>query len=46
MKQFWNISQNAEDKKERMLALEHYQQCHIDMMAMLKEGEYVLERHC
>ena len=28
-----------------MQALEHYRQCHIDMMAMLKDGGYVLERH-
>jgi transcriptional regulator len=44
MKQFWNISQNAQDNKEKMQALEHYRQCHIDMMAMLKEGEYALEQ--
>jgi hypothetical protein len=45
MRQFWNISQNAQDNKEKMQALEHYRQCHIDMMAMLKDGGYVLERH-
>jgi hypothetical protein len=28
-----------------MQALENYRQCHIDMMAMLKDGGYVLERH-
>jgi hypothetical protein len=39
------ISQNAQDNKEKMQALEHYRQCHIDMMAMLKDGGYVLERH-
>jgi orotate phosphoribosyltransferase-like protein len=26
MKQFWNISQNAQDNKEKMQALEHYRQ--------------------
>jgi hypothetical protein len=45
MRQFWNISQNAQDNKEKMQALEHYRQFHIDMMAMLKDGGYVLERH-
>jgi orotate phosphoribosyltransferase-like protein len=44
MKQFWNISQNAQDNKEKMQALEHYRQCHIDMMAMLRDGGYALER--
>jgi hypothetical protein len=39
------IPQNAQDNKEKMQALEHYRQCHIDMMAMLKDGGYVLERH-
>jgi hypothetical protein len=39
------ISQNAQDNKEKMQALEHYRQCHIDMMAILKDGGYVLERH-
>jgi hypothetical protein len=39
------ISQNAQDNKEKMQALEHYRQCHIDMMAMLKDGGDVLERH-
>jgi hypothetical protein len=39
------IPQNAQDNKEKMQALEHYRQCHIDMMAKLKDGGYVLERH-
>ena len=39
------ISQNAQDNKEKMQTLEHYRQCHIDMMAMLKDGGDVLERH-
>jgi hypothetical protein len=39
------ISQNAQDNKEKIQALEHYRQCHIDMMAMLKDGGDVLERH-
>ena len=39
------ISQNAQDNKEKMQAIEHYRQCHIDMMAMLKDGGDVLERH-
>jgi hypothetical protein len=37
MRQFWNISQYAQDNEEKMQALEHYSQCHIDMMAMLKD---------
>ena len=44
MKQFWNISQNAPDNKEKMRALEYYRQCHIDMMAMLRDGGYNLEQ--
>jgi orotate phosphoribosyltransferase-like protein len=45
MKQFWDISQNAQDNREKMQALEHYRQCHIDMLAMLRDGGYALERH-
>ena len=29
IKQFWDISQKAEDNKEKMQALDHYLDCHM-----------------
>jgi orotate phosphoribosyltransferase-like protein len=43
MKEYWNIAQTTSDNKEKMQALEHYRQTHIDMMAMLQGGGSNLE---
>jgi hypothetical protein len=45
MKEYWNIAQTTSDNKEKMLALEHYRDAHIDMMAMLQGGGSILEKY-
>jgi IS30 family transposase len=35
MKLCWNIAQNSQDNKEKMMALEHYRQFYMDMLAMI-----------
>ena len=44
MKQFWNISQNAHDNKEKMQALENYVKCHRGLCSFLWEGGGKLEQ--
>lgn len=43
IREFWNISQKAQDNKEKMQALEHYLDCHKGLCIMLKEGGEKLE---
>ena len=45
MKEYWNIAQTTSDNKEKMRALEHYRDAHIDMMAMLQGGGSNLENY-
>jgi hypothetical protein len=35
VKEYWNISQKAEDNREKMQALEHYLDCHAKLCSML-----------
>lgn len=39
IKQYWNISQNAQDNKEKIQALERYLDCHVQLWALLYGGE-------
>ena len=39
IKQYWNISQEADDNKEKIQALEHYLDCHITLWAMFYGGK-------
>jgi hypothetical protein len=39
IKQYWDISQKAQDNKEKMQALEHYLDCHIKLWTLLYGGE-------
>ena len=35
IKEYWNISQKAEDNREKMQALEHYLDCHAKLFSLL-----------
>jgi hypothetical protein len=35
VKEYWNISQKAEDNREKMQALEQYLKCHVELCNML-----------
>jgi hypothetical protein len=35
VKEYWNISQKAEDNREKMQALEQYLKCHVELCSML-----------
>jgi transcriptional regulator len=39
IKQYWDISQKAQDNKEKIQALEHYLDCHIQLWTLLHGGE-------
>ena len=39
IKQYWDISQKAQDNKEKILALEHYLDSHIQLWTLLYGGE-------
>jgi IS30 family transposase len=39
IKEYWDISQNAKDNKEKIQALEHYLDCHIRLWTLLYGGE-------
>ena len=39
IKQFWDISQKAEDNKEKMQALDHYLDSHIQLWMLLYGGQ-------
>ena len=39
IKQYWDISQKAQDNKEKMQALEHYLDCHQLLWTLLYGGE-------
>jgi transcriptional regulator len=39
IKQYWDISQKAQDNKEKMQALEHYLECHQLLWTLLYGGE-------
>jgi hypothetical protein len=39
IKQYWDISQKAQDNKEKMQALEHYLECHRILWTLLYGGE-------
>jgi hypothetical protein len=39
IKQYWDISQKAQDNKEKIQALEHYLDCHIQLRTLLYGGE-------
>jgi hypothetical protein len=44
IKEYWDISQNAQDNKEKIQALEHYLDCHITLWTLLYGGEDRLVR--
>ena len=39
IKQYWDISQKAQDNKEKILALEHYLDCHQLLWTLLYGGQ-------
>ena len=39
IKQYWDISQKAQDNKEKIQALEHYLDCHHQLWTLLYGGE-------
>ena len=39
IKQYWNISQNAQDNKEKIQALEHYLDCHVTLWSLYYGGQ-------
>jgi hypothetical protein len=39
IKQYWDISQKAQDNKEKIQALEHYLDCHLQLWSLLYGGE-------
>ena len=39
IKQYWEISQKAQDNKEKIQALEHYLDCHKQLWTVLYGGE-------
>lgn len=39
IKQYWDISQKAQDNKEKIQALEHYLECHQQLWTLLYGGE-------
>jgi IS30 family transposase len=39
IKQYWEISQKAQDNKEKIQALEHYLDCHKQLWTLLYGGE-------
>ena len=39
IKQYWDISQKAQDNKEKIQALEHYLDCHTQLWTLLYGGE-------
>jgi hypothetical protein len=39
IKQYWDISQKAQDNKEKIQALEHYLDCHKQLWTLLYGGE-------
>ena len=39
IKQYWAISQKAQDNKEKIQALEHYLDCHTQLWTLLYGGE-------
>jgi predicted transcriptional regulator len=39
IKQYWDISQKAQDNKEKIQALEHYLDCHTRLWTLLYGGE-------
>jgi hypothetical protein len=39
IKQYWDISQKAQDNKEKIQAIEHYLGCHIKLWTLLYGGE-------
>jgi hypothetical protein len=44
IKQYWDISQKAQDNKEKIQALEHYLDCHIKLWTLLYGGEDYMVR--
>ena len=45
IKQYWDISQKAQDNKEKMQALEHYLECHRILWTLLYGGEDCMVRN-
>jgi hypothetical protein len=45
IKQFWDISQKAQDNKEKIQALEHYLDCHKILWTLLYRGEDYMARY-
>jgi IS30 family transposase len=45
VKQYWDISQKAEDNKEKIQALEHYLDCHKTLWTLLYGGEDYIARY-
>jgi transcriptional regulator len=45
IKQYWDISQKAQDNKEKIQALEHYLDCHIKLWTLLYGGEDSMVRN-
>lgn len=39
IKQYWEISQRAQDNKEKIQALEHYLDCHTQLWTVMYGGE-------
>jgi IS30 family transposase len=44
IKQYWDISQKAQDNKEKIQALEHYLDCHKILWTLLYGGEDYMAR--
>jgi hypothetical protein len=44
IKQYWDISQKAQDNKEKIQALEHYLECHQLLWTLLYGGEDYMVR--
>jgi IS30 family transposase len=45
IKQYWDISQKAQDNKEKIQALEHYLDCHKILWTLLYGGEDYMARY-
>ncbi|HZA64750.1 MAG TPA: hypothetical protein VE573_17875 [Nitrososphaeraceae archaeon] len=45
MKQYWSISQSAQDNKEKMQAIERYLDCHKILWTLLYGGEDYMMRY-
>jgi hypothetical protein len=45
IKQYWDISQKAQDNKEKIQALEHYLDCYLKLWTLLYGGEDYMVRN-